>query len=84
MSHRKPCSVLEGVISGRFKLLLGRFDEAIWTGPQFPNNSKSWRPQEWDVTADCSKGCLYDLEVTVAMHGCSECFHSKEDVKNFT
>jgi len=52
-------TTVEGIISGDYKLLVGTFAEAIWTGPQYPNASS--KASEWATTADCTHGCLYDL-----------------------
>eukprot|EP00756_Hemistasia_phaeocysticola_P054128 Hpha_TRINITY_DN30070_c0_g1::TRINITY_DN30070_c0_g1_i1::g.21442::m.21442/K12375/ARSI_J; arylsulfatase I/J len=56
----KPLTTtVEGIIYHHYKLLWGSFDEAIWTGPQFPN--KTSNPSAWTTTANCSAGCLYNL-----------------------
>jgi arylsulfatase I/J len=47
-----------------YKLMVGTFHEAMWTGPQWPNKSStsfSTNHSHWAVTADCRRGCLYDL-----------------------
>ena len=61
-----------GVVTRKWKLLVGAQYESVWTGPQYPNSSK------WDdVLVDCGgglpfpgptpaspplRGCLYDME----------------------
>jgi len=57
---KHPQTTLEGLIQGRHKVLIGSFDEAVLTGPLFPN--KSTDASMWDTTVDCSTGCLYDLD----------------------
>jgi hypothetical protein len=37
----------------------GVIDEAIWTGPDFPN--KTSNANAWNTARDCSQGCLYNL-----------------------
>jgi len=48
-----------------YKLMVGTFHFAMWTGPQWPNKTSTSfnaNHSHWDVTADCRKtGCLYDL-----------------------
>jgi arylsulfatase B len=52
-------TTVEGLISDDLKLLLGEFAEAIWTGPHFPNTTSN--ASEWLTTADCRRGCLFNL-----------------------
>ena len=52
-------TTVEGLIVGDLKLLLGTFADAIWTGPHFPNTTT--KPGDWDTTADCTSGCLFNL-----------------------
>lgn len=59
-------TTVEGVIFQHYKLLWGMFAEAVWTGPQFPNTST--KPAQWDTTADCSQGCLYNLIADPSEH----------------
>lgn len=59
-----PGTIVDGFISQEggklWKLLLGNPPMAGWTGPQYPNVSSTWVPQ--DVRGDCgSTGCLYEL-----------------------
>ena len=43
-----------------WKLLYGyTVQEAIWTGPQFPNSSSN--PSDWETAVDCTLGCLFNL-----------------------
>lgn len=43
-----------------WKLLYGySVQEAIWTGPQFPNSSTD--PNDWETAVDCTLGCLFNL-----------------------
>ncbi len=48
---------------GMIKLILTDphtpIDEAIWTGPQYPNASSNM--STWDTAVDCSHGCLFNL-----------------------
>lgn len=52
---------LEG--GGMVKLILTDpqtpIDEAVWTGPQYPNASSNM--SAWDTAMDCSRGCLFNL-----------------------
>lgn len=59
-------TTVEGLISGKYKLLVGQINEAIWTGPKFPNGTIL--DEEWGTTVDCSVGCLYDLESDEGEH----------------
>ena len=36
-----------------------QLDEAIWTGPSYPNTSSNM--SAWTTTMDCETGCLYNL-----------------------
>jgi hypothetical protein len=61
-------TVVQGLISPPYKLLLGSLANAVWTGPVFPNGTDPYV----NVTEDCGDpdgvlskdgtGCLYDLE----------------------
>lgn len=49
--------------SSKWKLMVGTFHEAIWTGPQYPNaSSKPFSQFPWTITANCTQGCLFNLE----------------------
>ena len=52
---------LEG--GGTMKLILTDpqtpIDEAVWTGPRYPNASSNM--SAWDTLVDCSHGCLFNL-----------------------
>jgi len=54
---------IEALIRNDMKLILTApgqpLDEAIWTGPQYPNASSN--QSAWLDAIDCSKGCLYNL-----------------------
>ena len=52
-----------GLINASYKLLLGTYTQAGWTGPQFPNTSSSWDPNQSKETCGPSPqtGCLFDL-----------------------
>ena len=58
-------ALISGLPGAQYKLMLGTFHEAMWTGPQWPNKTSTSfnaNHSHWDVTADCRKtGCLYDL-----------------------
>lgn len=54
-----------------FKYMLGTFHFAAWTGPEYPNKSStsfSANNSFWAVTANCSAGCLYDLNADPNEH----------------
>jgi hypothetical protein len=56
---------------GLYKLMLGTFHFAAWTGPEWPNSSSTSfaaNNSHWDVTADCRAGCLYDLRADPNEH----------------
>jgi len=59
-------TTVEGLIQGRWKLLVGSFSEAIWTGPKYPNKTSS--KEEWEVSAHCYSGCLFDLVADPSEH----------------
>ena len=52
-----------GLIQSGYKLLLGNIAQAGWTGPQFPNTTSHWDPNESKETCGNSTatGCLYDI-----------------------
>ena len=57
-------TTVEGLITTEnatmWKLLFGyHVQEAIWTGPQFPNSSS--KPSDWNTEVDCTTGCLFNL-----------------------
>merc|ERR1712137_788641 len=56
--HGQTQTTVEALINGKYKLMVGVFDESAWTGPKFPNQTKI----DWTATTDCSSGCLFDLE----------------------
>ena len=48
----------------QLKLMVGTFHEAMWTGPQWPNETSTSfaaNNSHWAVTADCRRGCLYNI-----------------------
>jgi hypothetical protein len=61
-------TVVQGVISPPYKLLLGQLANAVWTGPVFPNGTDPYV----NVTEDCGDprgilskngtGCLYNID----------------------
>ena len=55
-----------------YKLMVGTFHFAMWTGPQWPNassNSFAANHSHWDVTANClPNGCLFDLTADPTEH----------------
>jgi arylsulfatase I/J len=40
-----------------YKLVLGTTHQNVWTSPQYPNASTSWK----NDAADCTAGCLYNV-----------------------
>lgn len=58
---KHPQTTVEGLIQGSHKVLVGSFAEAVLFGPQYPNKTTDL-PDIWNTIADCSEGCLYDLE----------------------
>ena len=63
---------VEALIQGEMKLILTPvgmpIDEAIWTGPQYPNATAGNQTKEWATTMDCSRGCLYNLTADITEH----------------
>jgi hypothetical protein len=63
-------TTVEGLIQGEMKLILTAegfpIDEAVWTGPQFPNASTN--ASMWDTAMDCSAGCLFNLTSDITEH----------------
>ena len=61
------------LINGTNKLILGTIPFAVWTGPMNPNETDSKVNNNWNCSSctppvtlskvDCTKGCLYDVEV---------------------
>eukprot|EP00756_Hemistasia_phaeocysticola_P025858 Hpha_TRINITY_DN16029_c0_g1::TRINITY_DN16029_c0_g1_i1::g.119284::m.119284/K01135/ARSB; arylsulfatase B len=56
-------TLVGGLISGQYKIILGSESMAGWTGPVFPNTSTTWNPSNskencGNTTAD---GCLFDI-----------------------
>jgi arylsulfatase I/J len=49
-----------GLISGDYKILVGRVTNAGWTGPQYPNNTNP----AGGITAveNCNEGCLFNIK----------------------
>jgi arylsulfatase I/J len=49
-----------GLISGDYKILVGRVSNAGWTGPQYPNNTNP----AGGITAveNCNEGCLFNIK----------------------
>ena len=66
-------ALIWGTPGKQFKLMVGTFHEAAWTGPEWPNSSSTSfaaNNSHWLVTADCRAGCLFDISET--MHGDNE------------
>lgn len=60
-----------GATSTLYKLMVGTFHFAMWTGPQWPNQTSTAfaaNNSHWSVTADCRHGCLYDLSTDPGEH----------------
>lgn len=61
-----------------YKLMVGTFHFAIWTGPQWPNQTSTAfaaNNSHWATTADCRHGCLFDLTDDMG-----ECSSSSENL----
>ena len=48
------------LISGEYKILTGTLHEAGWTGPIYPNNTKT--PGIFNIIEQCGDGCLYNIK----------------------
>jgi len=62
-----------GLISGGYKILLGRNAQAVWTGPQFPNvtsHNSSRDPGRFSVACGntSATGCLYHIATDPGEH----------------
>ena len=49
-----------GLISGDYKILVGKIEQAGWTGPQYPNNTNP--DGGIPGVEDCGTGCLFDIK----------------------
>ena len=51
------------LISGEYKLLMGKVDQCWWQGPQYPNGSSTW--DTYDTWINCTtatkKACLFNI-----------------------
>ncbi|XP_065826529.1 arylsulfatase J-like [Oscarella lobularis] len=52
-------SMVQGLISGSYKILIGKLGSAGWTGPQYPNIS---HPAGVNDREDCGDGCLFNIK----------------------
>jgi arylsulfatase A-like enzyme len=58
-----------GIVSGRYKLLLGQQGEAAWAGPQYPNASSPAHPVDPGPSVACgATGCLFDVVADPSEH----------------
>ena len=58
---------VNALISGDFKILAGKMEQAGWTGPQYPNNTNP--SGGIDASVDCgSIGCLYNIKLDPEEH----------------
>eukprot|EP00038_Savillea_parva_P001046 m.100915 g.100915 ORF g.100915 m.100915 type:complete len:619 (+) comp10367_c0_seq1:74-1930(+) len=71
MSFSDRTDMRTGSFPGTYKLMVGTFHFAMWTGPRWPNQSSTpfaANHSHWDVTADCTSGCLYNLTADPTEH----------------
>ncbi|XP_065839147.1 arylsulfatase B-like isoform X2 [Oscarella lobularis] len=54
--------MVQGLVSGDYKILIGKVGTAGWTGPQFPNTTDGHPTGGIDITEDCGTGCLFNIK----------------------
>eukprot|EP01065_Artemidia_motanka_P026718 TRINITY_DN31978_c0_g1_i1.p1 TRINITY_DN31978_c0_g1~~TRINITY_DN31978_c0_g1_i1.p1 ORF type:complete len:539 (+),score=164.55 TRINITY_DN31978_c0_g1_i1:89-1705(+) len=62
-SDAQTPTLVGGLISGDFKILIGTETMAGWPGPHFPNTSSSWNPSESREKCGTTPatGCMYNI-----------------------
>lgn len=59
----KQTSLVGGIISGGYKVIVGTNAQAGWAGPMFPNTTSHWNPSKSFQTCGntSATGCMYDI-----------------------
>ncbi len=67
-SPRKEILVrADTLVSGDYKVILGKVSGASWAGPQYPNTSSPGH-EVMHGELDCTTGCLFNVQVDPTEH----------------